>query len=106
MICHVSEWSCIYHACMSDECQKKIVNDQGYDWGKGKCSKNQKMKASDLKQGQAFRFPGQRTFRTVTTLVELKPEHDHIPPVGRKVVVVHDGCKQFVVLRDEEVIVK
>lgn len=43
MICSTSQWSCVYHACMTDECQKKIVNDQGFNWGNGKCFKKKNM---------------------------------------------------------------
>jgi hypothetical protein len=90
---------------MSDECQKNVVNDKGYNWGEGKCAKNQKMKANELNPGQEFKLPGQRKFRTVTKVIELT-EFDHIPPVGKKVLVIHDGCRQLSVLRDEEVIVR
>lgn len=45
MKCKISDWCCIYHACMSDDCQKKVVNNQGIDWGVGKCQikKNKQM---------------------------------------------------------------
>ena len=35
--CKGSYWSCCYHACMSDNCQKIIVVSQGYNWGAGAC---------------------------------------------------------------------
>lgn len=37
--CKKSEWGCVYHACMSNHCQKQIVIQQGIDWGKGECEK-------------------------------------------------------------------
>lgn len=39
MKCIISEWSCVYHACMSDDCQKKHVLKTS-NWGKGKCEIN------------------------------------------------------------------
>lgn len=39
MKCKTSDWGCIYHACMSDHCQKSIMLRQGCDEGPGKCEK-------------------------------------------------------------------
>ena len=36
--CKISSWSCIYHACMSDDCQKRFMMDDG-GYGKGHCEK-------------------------------------------------------------------
>lgn len=47
MKCKISEWCCVYHACMSDDCQKRIVIKQGVNWGKGKCSTLNTMKITD-----------------------------------------------------------
>lgn len=36
MKCRISNWGCVYHACMSDDCQKhEVLKHQ--DWGDGKC---------------------------------------------------------------------
>jgi len=35
--CKISSWECIYHACMSDDCQKAIMHEQGFNYGPGKC---------------------------------------------------------------------
>jgi hypothetical protein len=39
--CKIHEWGCIYHACMSDDCQKKVVakEDPAFikEYGPGKC---------------------------------------------------------------------
>ncbi len=43
MKCHISQWGCVYHACMSDDCQKKQVLSNGVNWGEGKCSKTKTM---------------------------------------------------------------
>ncbi len=37
MRCYSSESSCVYHACMSDDCQKHEVRKNGVNWGPGKC---------------------------------------------------------------------
>ena len=37
MKCKTKNWECPYHACMSNDCQKKIVKKQGVDWGEGNC---------------------------------------------------------------------
>ena len=39
MICHTSDYTCLYHACMSNDCQKKEVLSNGANWGEGKCLK-------------------------------------------------------------------
>ena len=39
--CKISDWSCVYHACMSDDCQKRFMMTNG-NFGKGKCEKNEK----------------------------------------------------------------
>lgn len=35
--CKISDWGCIYHACMSDHCQKNVMLDQGFNAGPGEC---------------------------------------------------------------------
>ncbi len=38
MKCKISDSCCVYHACMSDDCQKDVVLSQGHaGWGKGRC---------------------------------------------------------------------
>ncbi len=37
MKCTISDWGCIYHACMSDDCQKKEVLKHDKTLGTGKC---------------------------------------------------------------------
>lgn len=37
MKCKTSDYGCIYHACMSDDCQKEVVLEQGANYGPGKC---------------------------------------------------------------------
>lgn len=37
MPCTISDWSCEYHACMSDDCQRDHVLMSGHDWGSGAC---------------------------------------------------------------------
>jgi len=37
MKCKISAWWCVYHACMSDDCQKKYTKKNGADFGPGKC---------------------------------------------------------------------
>lgn len=41
MKCKISNWGCVYHACMSDDCQKKEMKKYKTDFGKGKCYKKQ-----------------------------------------------------------------
>ncbi len=35
--CKISNSTCVYHACMSDDCQKNVVISNGQNWGPGKC---------------------------------------------------------------------
>lgn len=35
--CKISDPTCIYHACMSDHCQKEFVKENDADWGPGNC---------------------------------------------------------------------
>ena len=37
MKCKTSDWACLYHACMSDDCQKRHVLKNGINWGNGNC---------------------------------------------------------------------
>jgi len=37
MKCKTSNRGCVYHACMSDDCQKAAVLRHGTSYGKGKC---------------------------------------------------------------------
>jgi hypothetical protein len=39
MKCKISNWGCLYHACLSDDCQKRFVLENGVNYGKGKCEK-------------------------------------------------------------------
>lgn len=55
MKCKISNWICIYHACMTDECQKKQVLNNNINWGKGNCEttkheKNRKSVRKDLQR--------------------------------------------------------
>ena len=63
------------------------------------------MKANELKIGMEFKQPGQRKWREVFKVIDL-PQHDHIPPVGRKVLIILEGCRQLALLEETEVIVK
>ena len=36
--CITGDWNCIYHACMSDECQREQVQNTDLDWGHGNCT--------------------------------------------------------------------
>jgi hypothetical protein len=38
MKCRISNWGCIYHACMSDDCQKRYMLENGGDFGPGRCA--------------------------------------------------------------------
>lgn len=42
--CKIDRWDCVYHACMTDDCQKKYVLKAGEDWGPGDCKKETKAK--------------------------------------------------------------
>lgn len=35
--CHKHAWTCVYHACMTDDCQKDEVMKHNESFGKGKC---------------------------------------------------------------------
>jgi len=35
--CLTEDWGCVYHACMSDDCQKPHMITQGYNEGSGNC---------------------------------------------------------------------
>lgn len=37
--CTTNNRDCIYHACMSDDCQKEIMIEQAGDFGPAKCEK-------------------------------------------------------------------
>ena len=63
------------------------------------------MKAFELEPGQEFKIEGWRKYRTVSKVLELF-NSDHIFPLGRKVAIIHDGCKQLVVLKDREILIK
>ncbi len=63
------------------------------------------MKASKLKRFQYFRLQGRRKFRFINKIIKLE-NHDHIPPVGRKIVIIMPGCRQMVLLKDADVEVR
>ena len=45
--CKISDWSCMYHACMSDDCQKRFMLADVKRFGPGKC----KIRLYDYLQG-------------------------------------------------------
>jgi hypothetical protein len=45
--CKISAWGCVYHACMSDHCQKSEMIKDGTSWGNGRCFKFRKNHHSD-----------------------------------------------------------
>jgi hypothetical protein len=61
------------------------------------------MRAKDLKVGQQFKLKGQRKFRTVELVIKLN-EYDHIKPLGRKVLIIHNGSKILALLKDVELL--
>lgn len=64
-----------------------------------------KIKAKNLQVGQEFKQRiSQRKYRKVTAIRTLL-KHDHIPPVGRKVLIMYDGCCQWAPLEDTEVLI-
>lgn len=42
MKCETSDWSCVYHACMSNDCQIRFMANTKY-YGKPKCAKMTKL---------------------------------------------------------------
>lgn len=50
MKCKISAPDCVYHACMSDDCQKAAVYDNGLDWGSGSCEKRSVLTSKDLEE--------------------------------------------------------
>lgn len=39
MQCSYHDWGCVYHACLSDDCQRAEVLANGSDFGAGRCDK-------------------------------------------------------------------
>ena len=37
--CKISAWNCVYHACMSDHCQRRFLIEDNKTLGAGKCAK-------------------------------------------------------------------
>lgn len=47
MKCRISNWGCVYHACMSDDCQKHEVLKHD-DCGEGKCETITNLNADEV----------------------------------------------------------
>jgi len=45
MKCRISAYTCPYHACMRDDCQKKVVVSQGVSFGVGRCSRDRTLES-------------------------------------------------------------
>ena len=60
------------------------------------------IKVQDLQPGMQFRLPGQRKFKTVSKVIELK-DHDDIEPKGRKILIIFEGCRQNAILKYTQV---
>lgn len=43
--CKINDPTCVYHACMSEHCQKRHVLGNGANWGVGKCETNKPIPA-------------------------------------------------------------
>ena len=52
--CIMHDATCIYHACMSDDCQKQNVIDNGLNWGDGKCDLNATLKKNVGKEAETI----------------------------------------------------
>lgn len=63
------------------------------------------IEAHELQSGQDFRLPSQTKLKTVIKVMELD-KHDHIPPLGRKILIMHSNCRQLSVLKDTKIIVR
>jgi hypothetical protein len=106
MRCQISDYTCIYHACMSDDCQKRIVLSQGINWGKGKCSILKTMKAKELQPGQQFKQNGQRKWRTVNKVFECDSFKGNPEVYKGQLLVVLDNCRQLILDPEDELIIK
>lgn len=55
--CKISEWSCVYHACMSDDCQMKQMHANHSFHGPGRCGKKRAASFSLNYAEYSFRCP-------------------------------------------------
>lgn len=62
--CKIDDRGCVYHACMSDNCQKNVVLMAGVDWGKGNCDK--KTRKSIHERGIRYRKEGFSILKAVS----------------------------------------
>lgn len=51
MKCKISSWGCVYHACMSDECQKRFMSKKQFGNGRCEQAKPSTIKANE-KEGE------------------------------------------------------
>lgn len=62
MKCAISDVSCVYHACMSDNCQKKqVVEHNKISLGEGNCSKQTITVCKKVTKGVLKYYVGRKT---------------------------------------------
>ncbi len=62
------------------------------------------MQTQELTPGQKFKLPGQRKFRTIAKIFELKG--DHIPAHHQnKLLFCIEHCRQIILSKETEVII-
>jgi len=64
------------------------------------------MKASELKVGQEFKLPGQRIFRYISEINEIKASDKARPEHIGKLWICFEDNRQTLLLKEDEVIVK
>lgn len=62
------------------------------------------VKAIDLQVGDEFKLEGKRKYNTVRKVVNIDG-HEHIEPIGPKILIIVDNCRQWMLLKDREVLV-
>ena len=60
------------------------------------------MKANELKVGQDFKFPGQRKFRCITEIKEIKPSDRAQPEHIGKLLFYFDDDSQMLLSKEDE----
>jgi len=92
MKCKINDYCCVYHACMSEDCQKKIILSQGHPgWGAGRCkTENNSLKKTIMKEKLIITFKSILIGHEIEEIVSAGYNK-----TGNKFSVIFNGSKGY-----------
>ena len=101
--CEKADWSCPYHACMSDDCQKAIVLAEGNNLGRAHCLPQEVITKINVRAGRIWVRLARNPEDTVTRKALLADYGEGPLPENIKRIIgmdMNEACKALSFRKD------